>query len=267
MQSHSGRPSGRSVLAARAVVLTELAWRRLKAVRRGSRARLRDDLVIANHILSREGVLDAFGHVSARDAATADRFLLSCGLAPELVGAADVMEYDLDSRAPELRRREEYLERFLHGEIYRARPDVHAIVHCHTPSLIPFADSTVSLRPMYHMAAFVAEGVPVFDIRDAAGLTDMLVRDAPRARALANALGDHPAVLMRGHGAVVVGGTVAAAVGRAIYLDLNARIQAQAVALGGRVNYLDIEEARRLPPGDYERAWELWKRLATARRA
>jgi ribulose-5-phosphate 4-epimerase/fuculose-1-phosphate aldolase len=246
MRSHSGRR----------------VWRRLQALLKGPGPTLLDDLVVANHVLSREGVLDAFGHVSARTA-TPDRFLLSRVLAPELVTAADVMEHDLDGLARESRGREGYLERFLHGEIYRARPDVHAIVHCHTPSLIPFADSKVPLRPMYHMAAFVAEGVPVFDIRETSGLTDMLVRDLPRGRALAEALGTHPAVLMRGHGAVVVGPTIPAAVGRAIYLDLNARMQANAIALEGTVSYLDAEEARRLP-GDYERAWELWTSRETA---
>jgi len=239
------------------------SWHRLTGASRGPGRAAREDLAVANRILSREGVLDAFGHVSARDPAAADRFLLSRGIAPALVTAADVLEYGLDGAALDLRGRGEYVERFLHAEIYRARPDVHAIVHCHTPSLIPFSDSSVPLRPMYHMAAFVAEGVPVFDIREAAGLTDMLVRDAPRARALAKALGGHPAVLMRGHGAVVVGGTIPAAAGRAVYLDLNARIQARALAMGGGVTFLDPEEARLSALGDYERAWELWKHRAT----
>ena len=241
------------------------SWQRLTGALRGPGHTAREDLARAHRILAREGVLDAFGHVSARLPASADRFLLPRGLAPELVTAGDVLEYGLDGVARDLRGRGEYLERFLHAEIYRARPDVHAIVHCHTPSLIPFSNSTAPLRPMYHMAGFVAQGVPVFDIREAAGLTDMLVRDPPRARALAKALGSHPAVLMRGHGAVVVGGTIPAAVGRAVYLDLNARIQAQAIAMGGGVSFLDPEEARLSSLGDYERAWELWNNRPAGR--
>lgn len=266
MSSISVRPTRRRFFAERAAGAATAARQWLRAALRRRSATLLDDLVTANHVLAREGVLDGFGHFSARKARPGhDRFLLSRGVAPELVTAADVLEYDLDGRAEEARGREGYLERFLHAEIYRARPDVCAIVHCHTPSLIPFAASDVPLRPMYHMGGFIAEGLPVFEIREDAGLTDMLVRDPSRGRSLATALGDRPAVLMRGHGAVIVGETIPAAVGRAIYLDLNARMQAQAIALGGQVTYLDPEEARRLPPGNYDRAWEMWKRRASER--
>jgi HCOMODA/2-hydroxy-3-carboxy-muconic semialdehyde decarboxylase len=158
------------------------------------------------------------------------------------------------------------LERFIHSEIYRARDDVNAVVHCHTPSLIPFGTSTVPLRPMYHMSFFVAEGVPVFEIRNFAGMTDLLVRDAALGRSLAQVLGDKPAALMRGHGAVVVADTLPTVVGRSIYLDLNAQLQAQALALGGTVTYLDPEEARRRAgPNPYDRAWDLWKSKALGR--
>jgi ribulose-5-phosphate 4-epimerase/fuculose-1-phosphate aldolase len=139
---------------------------------------------------------------------------------------------------------------------------VRAIVHCHTPSLIPFAASDVPLRAMYHMAAFVAEGVPVFDIRKAGGVTDLLVRNAALGRALARSLGQKPAALMRGHGAVVVASSIPAVVGRSVYLDVNARTQAQAIALGGTVTYVEADEAK-LRMGDtneYSRAWDLWKR-------
>ena len=144
-----------------------------------------EDLVAGNRILAMEGVLDAMGHISVRHSARPDRFLLARSMAPELVTAADILEYDLDGNAVDARDRTSYLERFIHSEIYRARPDVRAVVHCHTASLIPFADSDVPLRAMYHMAAFVAEGVPVFDIRKAAGITDLLVRDAALGKALA----------------------------------------------------------------------------------
>jgi len=223
-----------------------------------------DDLVAANRILAQEGIVDAYGHVSVRHTTAANRFLLSRSVAPELVTAADIMEYDLDGNAISPAGRSSYLERFIHSEIYRARSDVNAIVHCHTPSIIPFGASTVPLRPMYHMSSFIAQGVPVFDIRDAGGMTDMLVKDGRLGRALAQVLADKPAALMRGHGAVVVGHTIPTVVARSIYLDVNARLQAQAIALGGRVTYLDPEEARRWDAtnGTYDRAWELWKRKA-----
>jgi HCOMODA/2-hydroxy-3-carboxy-muconic semialdehyde decarboxylase len=224
-----------------------------------------EDLVTANHVLAMEGVLDGMGHISLRYPARPDRFLLARSMAPELVAETDIMEYDLEGQALDARGRTSYLERFIHSEIYRARPDVNAIVHCHTPSLIPFASSSVPLRAMYHMAAFVAEGVPVFDIRKAAGVTDLLVRDATLGRALAQTLGDKSAALMRGHGAVVVAGSIPTVVGRSVYLDINARAQSQAIALGGTITYVEVDEAR-LRMGDsneYARAWELWKRKVT----
>jgi ribulose-5-phosphate 4-epimerase/fuculose-1-phosphate aldolase len=226
-----------------------------------------DDLVAANRILAQEGILDAYGHVSARHNRSTNRFLLSRSVAPELVAAADILEYDLDGNPVNLGGRSSYLERFIHSEIYKARPDVNAIVHCHTPSIIPFGASTVPLRPMYHMSSFIAEGVPVYEIRDTAGMTDMLVKDGRLGRALAQVLGDKPAALMRGHGAVIVGDAIPRVVGRSIYLDLNARLQTQAIALGGKVSYLDPEEARRWDAanGTYDRAWELWKRHATSK--
>jgi len=223
-----------------------------------------DDLVIGNRVLAMEGVLDAMGHISVRTARS-DRFLLARSMAPELVTAADILEYDLDGNAIDARDRTSYLERFIHSEIYRVRPDVRAVVHCHTASLIPFADSDVPLRAMYHMAAFVAEGVPVFDIRKAAGVTDLLVRDAALGKALAKSLGQKSAALMRGHGAVVVAASIPNVVGRSIYLDVNARAQAQAIALGGKITYVEADEAklRMSDTNEYARAWDLWKRKAT----
>jgi ribulose-5-phosphate 4-epimerase/fuculose-1-phosphate aldolase len=219
-----------------------------------------EDLVAANRILAREGVVDGYGHVSVRHPSASARFLLARSVAPQSVTAADIMEYDFDARPIDARGRTSYLERFIHSEIYRARRDVNAVVHCHTPSLIPFADSSVGLRAMYHQSAFVAEGVPVFEIRTVAGMTDLLVKDARLGAALAAVLADKPAALMRGHGAVVVGQSIPHVVGRSVYLDINARAQIQAIALGGTITYIDIEEARqRNGPGDYDRSWELWK--------
>jgi ribulose-5-phosphate 4-epimerase/fuculose-1-phosphate aldolase len=225
-----------------------------------------EDLVAANRILAGQGVVDGYGHVSVRHERDPNRYLLSRSLAPELVSADDIMEYDLDSNPVDATGSAMYLERFIHGEIYKVRPDVMAVVHHHSPSVIPFAASTVSLQPLYHMSAFIGEGVPVFEVRNAAGMTDMLIRNAALGRALALTLGHHPAALMRGHGAVVVGADLPLVVGRSIYLELNARLQVQAIALGGNVTYLNREEVSKVVAVlDYARAWELWKRKAMAK--
>ena len=221
-----------------------------------------EDLVAANRILADQGVLDGYGHVSARHGHDSNRYLLSRSLAPELVTADDVTEYDLDSNPLDAQSRVPYVERFIHGEIYKARAEVKAIVHNHAPSVIPFGVSTVPLRPLYHMAAFLWEGVPVFEIRDVAGMTDLLVRNPVLGRALAQSLGNKAAALMRGHGAVVVGSSLPEVVGRSIYMQMNAKLQAQAVAFGGPITYLDPEEARKVDLSGYQRAWELWKRKA-----
>jgi len=225
-----------------------------------------EDLVAGNRILAQEGIVDGYGHISVRHPGNRERFLLARSVAPELVAAADIMEFGLDGEPIDARGRTAYKERYIHSEVYRARPDVNAVVHCHTPSLIPFADSTVPLRPMYHQSAYLAAGVPVFEIRQAGGMTNMLVETAALGRALAKSLADKPAVLMRGHGAVVTADSILNVVGRSIYLDLNARIQAQAIALGGKITYIDPEEAKKYAASDnYSRAWELWKRKAAGK--
>jgi HCOMODA/2-hydroxy-3-carboxy-muconic semialdehyde decarboxylase len=221
------------------------------------------DLVAGNHILASENILDGYGHISVRHPGNKDRFLLSRSIAPESVVAADILEFGLDGEAIDPRGKTPYKERFIHSEIYRVRPDVNAVVHCHTPSLIPFGVTKKPLRPMYHQSAFLAAGVPVFEIREAGGMTNMLIETAALGRALAKSLADKPAVLMRGHGAVVVADTIPNVVGRSIYLDLNARIQAQAIALGGPITEISPEEARKYAASDnYSRAWELWKKKA-----
>lgn len=216
-----------------------------------------DDLVVANRILSNEGIVDGYGHVSARHPSNPNRFLLARSIAPALVRAEDIFEYDLDSN-PVSGAPASYLERFIHGEIYRARPDVRSVVHDHSPSVLPFGISSVPLRPVYHMAYFVGEGVPVFEIRTVARESNMLINDAERGKALAAKLGGKSAVLLRGHGAVTVGPSVLLAVARAVYLDLNAKLQQQAMALGGPLTYLSPEESK-LGVQDYERSWNLWK--------
>jgi ribulose-5-phosphate 4-epimerase/fuculose-1-phosphate aldolase len=219
-----------------------------------------EELVTANHILANEGVLDAYGHVSVRNPANPNHFFLARSMPPSLVSSGDIIEYDLDSKPVGPNQAAGYQERFIHGEIYRKRPDVVAIVHCHAADLIPFSASTVPLRPISHMAAFLGEGVPVFEIRKAGGMTDMLIKTPELGKALAETLGSKPAALMRGHGGVVVAATLHAVVGRAYYMMMDARLQEQAILLGGKVTYLEGEEARKTAPQDgFERAWTFWK--------
>ncbi len=224
---------------------------------------LMEDLVAASRILARQGVVDAFGHVSVRHNLDPNRYLVARSLAPALVTADDIVEYDLDSNPVNLNGRGQFSERFIHGSIYKARPDVIAVVHNHSPSVVAFSISSRPLRPVYHMPAFIGDVLKVFDIREEVGITDILVRDADRGRALVEVLGNEPAVLMRGHGVAIVGDSLPLAVGRSVYLELNARIQSQAIALGGDITYLDPEESRMLMEGGehrgFLRAWELWK--------
>jgi ribulose-5-phosphate 4-epimerase/fuculose-1-phosphate aldolase len=227
---------------------------------------LLEDVVAANRILALHGVLDAYGHVSARSDRDPERFVLSRSLAPSLVTAEDLQEYGFDSE-PIGDTRKPYLERFLHGEIYRTRPEVMAVVHSHSPSVIPFGISKSSLKPVYHMASFLWSGVPVFDIRRVREDNDLLIRDAALGKALAKSLGPCTCVLMRGHGMTVVGESVAEAVFRSIYTETNAKLQTQAAALEGPLAFLSDEEGRRATATNratIERPWELWKKEALA---
>jgi len=225
-----------------------------------SRQALIDDLVVANHILANEGVVDGYGHVSVRNPANPNTYFLARAGAPALVTTADITEYDLDSRPVTTSPSAGYQERFIHGEIYKARPDVTAVVHCHCLDVVPFAAANVTLRPMYHMGYFIGEGVPVFDIRRDFGMTDMLVSTPALGRALAQTLGGSSAALMRGHGAAVVANSLLVVVAKAYYLNVNARLQMQAMQLGGSdgVTYLDPEEAKKAAQ-TYERSWDFWK--------
>lgn len=229
------------------------------------------DLVWANRILVNESVLDGFGHVSVRDPDRADRFLIARSMAPALVTAADVLDCDLDGEVHDTSGRRTYMERFIHSEIYRARPDVLAVVHSHSPALIPFGVTGARLRPICHMGSFLGSTTPVFEIRLAGGeSTDMLVRNAALGRSLAQSLGAHSVALMRGHGGVAVGVSLPQAVFRAVYTEGNARMQAQAMALGP-VEYLtpgEAEAATDTNNGQLDRPWQLWKqRLVEAGRA
>jgi ribulose-5-phosphate 4-epimerase/fuculose-1-phosphate aldolase len=265
MTMHAGvRSSSSSWLAAAFVVIAVPMLAQAPAAPAPTRQAVVAELVVANHILANEGVLDGYGHVSVRNPADSNRYFLARAGAPALVTAADITEYDLDSQAvttptnPATPPAAGYLERFIHGEIYKVRPDVMAVVHCHCPDVIPFGATTVPMQPMYHMGYFIAEGVPVWDIR-AAGGTDMLVRNNQLGRALAQALGNKSAALMRGHGAAVAATSLHLVVGKAYYLNLNARLQMQAMQLaGGKVTYLTAEQARNSTQ-DYERSWDFWK--------
>lgn len=218
-----------------------------------------DDLVTANRILANEGVLDGYGHVSARNPANPSHFFLARAVAPGLATASDIVEYDLDGKAVAGATTGAYLERFIHGEIYRARPDVMAVVHSHSPEVLPFADTGVPLQPMHHMGFFIGQGVPVFEIRKFAPQSDMLVGTPELGKALAATLGSKTAVLMRGHGAAIATTSLKLVVGMAYYLNLNARLQYQAMQLGGgKVTYLDAEESKRAAQ-TYERNWDYWK--------
>jgi len=224
-----------------------------------------EDLVDANHILFNERVLDAFGHVSVRHLHRNDRFLLARNMAPALVGREDIQTFDLDGNVIDDDRRV-YLERFIHGEIYRARPDVAAVVHSHSASVVPFSVvKSAPFRPISHMCGFLGEGAAHFEIRDIAGeSTDLLVRDKALGGALARALGEGNVVLMRGHGSTVVGATLKHAVYRAIYTEINARLLSEALRLGD-VEYLSSAEARATMTtneGQLERPWALWKSAA-----
>lgn len=225
-----------------------------------------EDLVTANQILYHEGVVDGFGHVSVRHPTRPDRFLLSRSIAPARVTADDIMEFDLDGNAVDARGRKPYLERFIHSEVYRVRDDVQAVVHNHSPAVIPFGVTNTHLRPISHMSGFLAGGVPNFEIRDAGGpATDMLIRTPQLGVAFARTLGKAAFALMRGHGAVAVGDSIRQVVYRAVYAEMNARLQAEAARMG-EINFLNDAEAAGADAANYanmDRPWELWKMRVT----
>ncbi len=227
--------------------------------------KLVEDLVVANHVLAELGVVDGFGHISVRHDKDPNHYLMSRSMAPALVKADDILEYDLNSVAVDPRGQALFLERFIHGEIYKARPDVKAVVHSHSPSIIPFSVSEVRLQPIYHMSSFLGLDVPVFEIRDVAGPgSNLLIASPELGAALAKVLGANTVALMRGHGSVTVGTSIPQVVFRAYYAEMNARLQAEAMKLGP-VTYLTKEEAAAAAKTNdalVARPWELWKRKA-----
>ena len=223
-----------------------------------------EDLAAASRILASQGVVDAFGHVSMRHPSAPDRYLMARAVAPALVTPGDIIDYDMDSRPVNANGRDSFLERFIHGEIYKARPEIASVVHSHSPSVIPFGLVGAPMRAMFHNAGFLAGGVPVFDIRERFGATDLLVSSEPRGRALAEVMGQSDIVLMRAHGSVACGPALQSAVFRAVYTEVNARIQhwTTALAAGGPIAALDVEEGRLADPINRTagmRAWNLWR--------
>ncbi len=224
------------------------------------------DLVTANRILAQEGVVDAFGHVSIRHPDNPGRYWLSCSRAPELVTLDDLMEYTLVGDPIEQQGRAMYAERPIHGAIYETRPDVHAVIHNHSLAVIPFGVTKTPLRPILHLAAVIGQQVPVWDIRDRFGDTNMLVTTMDQGRDLAKAVGDGRVALMRGHGCVVAGASLKAAVMASVYLQVNAQLLSESLRLGD-VTYLSPGEVAQmsetqLRPLSGDRAWEYWARRA-----
>jgi ribulose-5-phosphate 4-epimerase/fuculose-1-phosphate aldolase len=221
---------------------------------------LLEKLAIANRILYDQRIVDGFGHVSVRHDKSPAHFLLSRNRAPGLVRPEDILTYDLDGNPVTPTDQRSYLERFIHSEIYKLRPDVMSVVHSHSESVIPFGVTGQRLRPVFHMSGFLGSGSALFEIRDAGGNTDMLIRDSGLGRALAESLGKHNCVLMRGHGSTTVAPSLELAVYRAIYAEVNAKLQIQAAALG-TINFLNDEEAAlaaATTEGQVLRAWDLW---------
>jgi len=217
-------------------------------------------LIAANRILANENVVDAFGHVSVRDPRNPDRFIMSRSRSPALVEFDDLMEFDLSGNAIDARGRTPYGERMIHAAIYDARPEIHSVVHHHAYAVLPFTITDFPLKPVVHAASVIGAEIPVWDIRERYGDTDMLVRRIEQGRDLAATLADNTCLLMRGHGAVVVGESIERAVLTAVYLQVNADVLLQTRALGEPVPLNDEEirlsSATQFSPLAIPRAWE-----------
>jgi len=230
--------------------------------------RVISDLVVANRILAREGVVDAFGHISVRHPERPDRYIMSRSRAPELVTADDLMVFELDGTPVDARGRQPYAERPIHSGLYQARPDVQSVIHNHSYDVIPFSVTRAQLRPMIHVAAPMGAHVPVWDIRDKFGEGDMLVVTPEQGRDLAEAVGRGSVALMRGHGCVVAGTSIRLAVMTAVYTQVNARLQIEALRLGEpkymTQGEIDAMAKRQQTPIAADRAWEYWRARAGA---
>lgn len=230
---------------------------------------LLQDLVIANRILAREGVLDGFGHVSVRHPDNPRRYFMSRSRGPELVHLEDIIEFTLEGEPINQQGRAMYAERPIHGALYAARPDVQAICHNHSPSVIPFSISKALMQPVMHMAALIGSDIPVWDIRDEFGDSNLLVHQWAQGESLARALGPRRVALMRGHGSVVAGASLKEATMASVYLEVNAKLQMQAHQLGTDLTFLspgEVEECSKMVLGigypTMDRAWEYWRNRA-----
>jgi len=225
------------------------------------------DLVLANHILVNEGVVDGFGHISVRDPSNPERFYIARSMAPALVTLEDLVQVDLDGVVHDAQGRHTYVERFIHSEIFRARPEVMSVIHSHSPAVIPFGVTGARLRPICHMSGFLGAVTPVYEIRHSARETsDLLIRNQALGVSLAQCLGQANVALMRGHGSVTVGTSIKQAVFRGIYTESNARLQAMAAPLGEITFLTDAEAQATSDMNDQhlDRPWQMWKRKALA---
>jgi HCOMODA/2-hydroxy-3-carboxy-muconic semialdehyde decarboxylase len=226
---------------------------------------LLEDLALANHILVNEGVLDGFGHISARHPHNPERFFIARSMAPALVEVADMVEVDLDGNVHDAQGRRTYVERFIHSAIYKARPDVMSVIHSHSPAVIPFGVTGARLRPICHMSGFLGAVTPVYEIRHSAGeSSDLLISNQALGESLATVLGQSTVALMRGHGSVTVASSIKQAVFRGIYTENNARLQSEASRFG-EITFLTEAEAKATSDMNdmhLDRPWEMWKRNA-----
>ena len=224
------------------------------------------EIVIANRILAREDVVDAFGHISVRHPDNPDHYLMARSRSPELVTMGDIMEFRLTGEIVGDDDRKPYAERHIHGAIFERRPDVNSVVHNHSHAIIPFSVTQTPLRPLMHVTGVIGERVPVWDIEDNFGGTSLLVTNMDQGRDLAKKMGDAHVVLMRGHGCAIAANSIKAAALTAVYTQVNAKLQLQAMPLGD-VKYLSAEEIGLTPetlvgPLAMERAWEYFARRA-----
>lgn len=221
------------------------------------------ELVIANRVIAHLKLVDSFGHITIRNPENPQRFFMSRSRAPSLVAKEDILEFNLDSSPVDLRGLSPYKERFIHGALYRARPDVVSVCHNHAHELLPLAVTKTAMRPALHSASVIGHEVPVWDIRDEFGDTDLLVTSNEMGDSLARAVGKGKAALMRGHGSVIAGRSLRDAVFATFYLRLNAEVLIKAMSMGKEVTYLspgevDLSGELHSQPLSQGRAWEEW---------
>ena len=234
-----------------------------------TRAAIRD-LVIANHILGNEGVVDAFGHVSIRHPKNSQRYFLARSRSPQIVEESDILEFDLDSNCIDDKGFRTYSERFIHGSVYKARPEVMAVCHSHAHELVPFTVTNTSIRPIWVFSAAIGPDVPVWEIRDDFPTEDnMLIINDEVGASMCRTLGHAAACILRGHGAVIASTDIKRTVMISMGLMTNAKMLMQAhmltAARGGNaeIRYLSEGEVKSTTDVLYNvrglnRAWEFW---------